>query len=391
MISKLLISCDEYVFKYNNRYYLREFGHKLFNRYLTVFDRIQLALRTKEIYSSDDLLEYNIQIQDERIEIIEMPFFQGPKEFAINYLRICKKKRRIGKDCNAALLRIPSTIGFACMSQIKRRKIPYALEIIANPLELKKSTCNGISSIIYSIIHKQQINACKKADGISYVTKHSLQQIYPATKKNCFTSHYSSVDLPDTYYTEARILPTSKKIILCHVSSPIKTYSKGHITVLNITKKLIDDGYDIETRFAGDGELVPVFKQFTQELKIQDSVKFLGKLNQKDLRNLYLESDFLVFPSSTEGLPRVILEGYATGLPCLSSPVGGIPEIVPQDMLFGTNDVNGFAKKIIEVIKNPISYNDLSIIAVEIAKEFSSNNLQKKRVEFYKKLKSSIK
>lgn len=391
MMSKLLVVCDEYVFKYDKCYFLREFGQTLINRYLTVFDRIQLVLRTKEINSSDDLLEYNIQIKDKRIEIIEMPFFQGPKEYAINYINLSIKTRRIGKDCNAALLRIPSTIGFSCLYQIKRKKIPYALEIIANPLELRKSASSRISSIIYSIIHKQQINACKKANGISYVTKYSLQQIYPAKKKNCFTSHYSSVDLPDTYYTEARILTTSKKIILCHVSSPIKTYSKGHLTVIEITKKLIDEGYDIETRFAGDGELVPVFKKFTQKLKIQDSVKFLGKLNQKDLRNLYLESDFLVFPSSTEGLPRVILEGYATGLPCLSSPVGGIPEIVPQDMLFSTNDVDGFSKKIVEVINKPITYNDFSKIAVEKAREFSSNNLQKKRIDFYKKLKSSIK
>ena len=53
-----------------------------------------------------------------------------------------------------------------------------------------------------------------------------------------------------------------------------------------------------------------------------------------------------MFPTQAEGLPRGILEAMAVGMPVLSTPVGGIPEIIEKDYLFSPFDAEAFANKI---------------------------------------------
>jgi len=385
-MKKLLVSCDEYAYQCNGNYYLREFGITLVHRYLNVFDKVRFVVRTKVVDSETKLDMYNIPI-DDRVEIFPVPFFQGPKEYANKYFRIKKILKNCGEGCDAAIFRIPSTLGFAVLKKIRQLKIPYAVEVIANPLISAMNEKNIVIRTLMRIIHYQQLTACKNADGVSYVTKNTLQKIYPATKKGHFESYYSSVEIPEWFYSQPRKYIEKKPFVICHVSNPIKTFTKGHTTVIETVKLLTEKGYDVEARFAGEGEMVSYFKEYSKKLKIENKIKFIGLLNQWQLKNLLDESDLMLFPSFSEGLPRVIIEAMATSLPCLSTPVGGIPELLNNELLYNPNDSLGFTKKISEIIDNPSLYNKLSENAYLKAMEFKSDLLQKHRIEFYKKLK----
>ena len=71
---------------------------------------------------------------------------------------------------------------------------------------------------------------------------------------------------------------------------------------------------------AGDGPLLEQIKFKATELKIEDSILFLGL--RKDADRLYQAFDIFVLPSLYEGLPVVGVEAQAAGLPCfLSSTV----------------------------------------------------------------------
>lgn len=387
---KLLVICDEYAYRYNGIYYLRHFGYCLVSRYLEVFEEIVFSIRTKNVFTESELGPFNIPVVDSRIKICPIPFFQGPLQYLKNFKEVQKILNSSLMGCDAAIFRIPSTVAFAGLEKWRKTNKPFALEIVANPKEISLRSTNISGQIFMRLMHKQQLKACKEADGISYVTEHSLQKLYPARKEDHFLSYYSSVELSDSLFLTPRIYPQNKKFNICHVANPIKTHNKGHSTVIKVVHYLVKKGFDVNAKFAGDGDFIPFFINEANELGIRDRINFVGLLDQKGLEDFLHSSDLMLFPSKSEGLPRVLIEAMAAALPCLSTPVGGIPELLPDDLLYTDDDISGFANKIIQIISKPKLYEDLSIYSFNKAKEFSRTNLQSRRVEFYTKLKERI-
>ena len=75
------------------------------------------------------------------------------------------------------------------------------------------------------------------------------------------------------------------------------------------------------------GGAVGAYRAMAQQLGIAGSVHFTGWLDQAAAAALLAEADALVLPAYDEGLPLVILEAMATGVPVICTPVGAIPEV----------------------------------------------------------------
>ena len=57
--------------------------------------------------------------------------------------------------------------------------------------------------------------------------------------------------------------------------------------------------------------------------------------------------DIYVQPSHTEGLPRALIEAMSVGLPCVATDVGGIPELLPSDILCKKKSPEELSSKIL--------------------------------------------
>ncbi len=73
----------------------------------------------------------------------------------------------------------------------------------------------------------------------------------------------------------------------------------------------------------------------TRTLGVADSVLFIGARAQAEVSKWVASADLLCLPSRTEGMPNVIVEALASGVPVVASRVGGIPELV-------IDNVNGY-------------------------------------------------
>ncbi|MBE9106856.1 glycosyltransferase family 4 protein [Nostoc cf. edaphicum LEGE 07299] len=81
---------------------------------------------------------------------------------------------------------------------------------------------------------------------------------------------------------------------------------------------------------AGDGD-VEQARSLIPTLNLIDSITILDWVDQEKRDELLTKADVLVLPSYNEGLPMALLEAMSWGLPVITTPVGGIPEIVTQN------------------------------------------------------------
>lgn len=91
-----------------------------------------------------------------------------------------------------------------------------------------------------------------------------------------------------------------------------------------------------------------------RELGLESSVELVGF--KHDFWSLLDVADLMVHPSHVEGIPQSLMGGMAAGLPIVASNVGGVAEIIwhgQTGMLVNENDVEGFARTVIELVANP--------------------------------------
>lgn len=87
-------------------------------------------------------------------------------------------------------------------------------------------------------------------------------------------------------------------------------------------------GKPVQVWIAGDGPLRNTLERLAERLGIGGDVFFFGWQDQENLKNFYSSADLFVLPSIDEGMPNVVLEAMAMGLPVVATDVAGTREIV---------------------------------------------------------------
>lgn len=106
---------------------------------------------------------------------------------------------------------------------------------------------------------------------------------------------------------------------------------------------------------AGNGEVAQV-KQLICDLELENLIKFEGWVTGDQKIHLLNLADAYILPSYNEGLPISILEAMTYKLPIISTPVGGIPEIVTHEengLLVSPGDTTALGEAIIRIFTNP--------------------------------------
>lgn len=110
---------------------------------------------------------------------------------------------------------------------------------------------------------------------------------------------------------------------------------KGIFELLTAFNELILEGYDLELSIFGDGPHRAKFEEKIKVLGLEDRITLFGQVSDREwLLQLINRNDLLVFPSHNEGLPNSVVEAVAAGRGVISSRVGGVAEISPQNSAY---------------------------------------------------------
>ena len=110
---------------------------------------------------------------------------------------------------------------------------------------------------------------------------------------------------------------------IIHISC-FEDKSKNISGLLESLKIIDDKGIDFQCKLIGEGMDLDLMKEKAKELLLINKVSFTGLLQGQALANELSSGDFLVLSSNYENMPVVILEALASGLPVVSTNVGGI-------------------------------------------------------------------
>jgi len=360
MQTKLLLSCDDYIYFYQGNTYASISGKPdFFERYLRVFDSVRIVARSKVVFDPPE--DNFVKIDNDRIEIWEVPFFRGPLQFIKSYLRIQKSLKNVTVGCDVAILRLPSTTAYQVLKFVLKNNQTFAIEIVANPYDSIRTSKTLMNKFYYKSWDKDLLKACKLADGISCVTEKYMQKRYFPLKQNSFTTNYSSIALPLSSYTSPKKFPQKQTLQVLHVANHI-IYggTKGHKELIEAASIVIAKGFKINLVFVGkdNNNDIEKLNNLAKELGIAEVVSFLGyQKTSRDLLNIVSKSDIFVLPTKSEGLPRSIIEAMSQGLPCVTTDISGNSELIePEFLIPKYNDIKLLAHKIIVLLSNPELY-----------------------------------
>lgn len=369
------------------------YGYDFWKRYLDVFETVKVVSRLgKADYTQ---VEGYLRSDGDNVLFAPLPMVRGMKGYVKNVISFLKDAKKAVRDEDCAIIRLPSIPATFVEFVYARKHKPYVLEVVVDPLNAYAG-----NKLAAKVLTEQLRKSCLNANGVSYVTQYALQEQYPSrariSGKNTeeyFESYYSSIILKDGFFAPARdYSKIGNKVKLVHTANNINNDVKGHDVVIEVVKKLNDLGIDASVTFIGDGDLRPELEKMAEVLGVGTKVVFTGLLGSAmEVREKLLDADIFILPTKAEGLPRAVIEAMAVGLPCLSTPVNGIPELLGKEYMFDPMDSQGFTKKIIELLQNPEKMGRTSMRNINKAREYEETVLQQRRIEFYTKLKNLAK
>jgi glycosyltransferase involved in cell wall biosynthesis len=162
---------------------------------------------------------------------------------------------------------------------------------------------------------------------------------------------------------------------------------KNQKLIIRAAARLLKIYPELKFVFVGDGEQLFYAQTLAKHYNIQRSLFFEGEReNQTDYYSIF---DIFVFPTFWEGMPYVLLEAMASGVPVICSDIPCHREVLGEvecALLINPNKVNDVSNKIIELIENSDLRESLSKKAFERVKLFDEKIMVNKIEKIYQEV-----
>lgn len=144
---------------------------------------------------------------------------------------------------------------------------------------------------------------------------------------------------------------------------------------------------DARLTLIGDGPARADLQARATRLGLGDAVRFTGYLSQAEVAGHLARTDLFALPSFAEGVPVVLMEAMASGVPVLTTRITGIPELVEDGVsgrLVAPGDIDGFALALTDLLANPKATRLMGQAGREtVARDFNITTEARKLAEYF--------
>jgi glycosyltransferase involved in cell wall biosynthesis len=129
--------------------------------------------------------------------------------------------------------------------------------------------------------------------------------------------------------------------------------AKGQHRLIDAVERLVEQGRQVRLHLVGAGPDDASLRQRALQFQDPGTVVFEGPVNHDRIRALYNAADLFCIPSFAEGIPIVLMEAMASGIPCVTTQIAGIPELIRtglDGLLVAPSDLDGLTDALVTLM-----------------------------------------
>ncbi|MEZ9511770.1 glycosyltransferase family 4 protein [Vibrio breoganii] len=327
MNNRLVFYCTWGVRKIGDDHYISPLHNLYLNEALKYYDEV-ILLSSLALNESD--------CKEKICSKIKVYLLPSIKNYVSSYKHFFSITNEISKITNSYsgstfYLRTPQPLCWYFLFHRKNSKLIY--HFMSNPIEaiLTNDSVSLIKRWLKLLMYFPDFLMTVLASRLNYCScngKLLKEKLHP------FISN-KSVILNESTLSEEEFIP-KQLLFKRDLDSPIRLLYVGYLRegkgldyLLDAIRSLLSKGYAFKLDIIGDGDCKEKLISSSEEKGIKEYVNFLGHISQRELLiQAYRNSDVFVFPSLSEGSPRVVIEAMANGLPCVATNVGNTKNLL---------------------------------------------------------------
>lgn len=344
------------------------------------FDKVILCIHAKR--ASDANLKGLYTIDIPNIEYRNLPWYRNEFECLIKLPWMLIKSIWYAREIDIINARVPDYSGICGAIAAKTFRKPLFFDVIGDWAEVAEHPATKLRGILKKCLIAH-IKLYLKFENF-FVSK-SLAFIQGISAFKRYSNNPKAHLVVSTTISKDDIererMPACEKNQITLLSVGRLAQEKGHIYLLEAFRQLRKEMGNIHLKIVGEGNLSKSYLKWIRENDFENEIELSGRITHGErLFNIYRSSDIFILPSISEGTPKVILEAMASGLPVISTEVGGVPTLIKHKL-------NGYlvprqnVRAIVDAIKLLIKDNDLRNKLIEAGYEFAKQHTNEKEME----------
>lgn len=395
------------VWAHDHTFYFNESGkfysggklpYAVWERYLSVFDRVTVACRGQKTGPNADMKGKTLS-SGPNVDFLVLPSLSNPVNKLTKRGYVEQSLTEVIRAADAVIARMPSEIGSEAIRVARQLGKPYSIEMVACAWDGLWNYGNAQGKLYAPLALWKTRRLVRRAPYGIYVTEQFLQQRYPLGASGVQGS-CSNVEIPapDDDVLAKRLQRITSSMLETNSLKPFRIgligslngRTKGIDTALRAMAKIRRTTQPFELHILGDGS-PEKWQSLAARLGVKDIVFFQGVLPSGGAVFQWLdELDLYIQPSFQEGLPRATIEAMSRACPVVASTAGGIPELIEGEWLHKPGHVKGLADLLQHAIGNNAWMAEQAELNFSRAKHYTKPKLDHKRLTFWQSFRDYV-